>query len=298
LWRPVEENDLELVNAIGPLKAQIGHHAPIGEGIAGRVHATSMALRLNDTSAWRDAAIDFGEVPVHAIIAVPIIWKGEAVGVLAAAQIRPDSAFTADDSNVAQLYAVQTASTLANVQLLAQIQNTLDNLGVANRRLTGEAWQARLRGSEISYEYHRTTSAAVSPTNPAAQPALSLSLPIELRGQPIGQIILEDNQPQRQLTEDERSIVQEVVQQMSLALESARLFEQTQTALGEARRLAQREQLVNRITGQLRAATTVDEVLHIATDEMRRAVHASWTAAELTPPAPSHNEQDDDRDSR
>ena len=293
LWRPVEEDELELVNASGPLKAQIGQRAPIGEGIAGRVHATSLALRLNDTNAWRDAAIDFGEVPVRAIIAVPIMWKDEPVAVLVAAQTQPESAFTADDSNVAQLYAAQTASTLANVQLLAQIQNTLDDLGVANRRLTGEAWQARLRGNEISYEYRRTTSAAVSPGSPIEKPALSLALPIELRGQPIGQIILEDDRPQRELTEDERSIVQEVTQRMSLALESARLFEQTQAALGEARRLAQREQLVNRITGQLRAATTVDEVLHIATAEMRRAVQASWTAVKLTPPTEGGNGQGD-----
>ena len=95
------------------------------------------------------------------------------------------------------------------------------------------------------------------------------------------------------MTDDERSIVQEVTQRMALALESARLFEQTQEALGEARRLAQREQLVNRITGQLRAATTVDEVLQIATTEMRRAVQASWAAADLTPPTGGGNGQGD-----
>ena len=68
-----------------------------------------------------------------------------------------------------------------------------------------------------------------------------MTVPIELRGQPIGQIVMEDDQPQRQLSADERELVQEVVQRMALALESTRLFEQTQSALGEARRLAQRE---------------------------------------------------------
>jgi GAF domain-containing protein/HAMP domain-containing protein len=283
LWQPVEEHELELLYATGSLRTLIGQRTLIGEGIAGRVHATSLALRLNDTRTWRDAVLDFGDVPVRAIVAVPMIWQGEAVGVLVIAHTQPESVFVADDSNVAQLYAAQTASTLANMRLLEQLQSTLDDLGSANRRLTGEAWQARLRGSEISYEYHRTTA---SPTD---QPSLSLAQPIELRGQPIGQIVLEDDRPQRELTEDERSIVQEVAQRMALALESARLFEQTQAALGEARRLAQREQMVNRITGQLRAATTVDEVLQIATTEMRRAVHASWAAAELNPPSLTGN---------
>jgi len=298
LWQPVEEHELELLYAIGPLKTLIGQRAAIGEGIAGRVHATSLALRLNAARTWSDAAIDFGEIPVQAVVAVPMLWQGQPVGVLVIVQTNPDSAFTADDGNVAQLYASQTASTLANMRLLEQLQSTLDDLGTANRRLTGEAWQAHLRGSEISYEYHRTTNAALSPGNSIVKAAMTLALPIELRGQPIGQILLEDDRSQRTLTADEQSIVQEVAQRMSLALESARLFEQTQVALGEARRLAQREQLVNRITGQLRAATTVDEVLRIATDEMRHAVRASWTAAELTPPEASDTRRGHDHDSQ
>ena len=76
---------------------------------------------------------------------------------------------------------------------------------------------------------------------------------------------------------------------MALALDSARLFEQTQSALGEARRLAQRERLINRITAQLRGAVTVDEVLRIAADEMRHSVGAAYTAVKLTPLAENDN---------
>ena len=298
LWRPVDETELELLNAVGPLKAQIGQRTPIGEGLAGRIQATGLALRLNDLSSWRDAQLDFGELSIHAVIATPMIWQGETVGVLVVAQTRSDSAFSTEDANIAQLYTAQTSSTLANMRLLEQLQHTLDDLGAANRRLTGEAWQARLHGNEISYEYHRTTKADSAREKADDSASLSLTLPIELRGQPIGQIVLEDDRPQRTLTEDEQSIVQEVAQRMSLALESARLFEQTQAALSEARRLAQREQLVNRITGQLRAATTVDEVLRIATDEMRHAVRASWAAAELTPPQASGTRRGNDHDSQ
>ena len=96
---------------------------------------------------------------------------------------------------------------------------------------------------------------------------------------------MEDDQPQRQFSADERELVQEVVQRMALALESARLFEQTQSALGESRRLAQRERLINRITSQLRGAITVDEVLRIAADEMRHSVGAAYTPSNSAPPS-------------
>ena len=172
-----------------------------------------------------------------------MIWQGQPIGVLVAAQTLPDKSFTADDGNAAQLFAAQAASAIENVQLLERLQQTLAELGQANRRLTGEAWQKHLRGSEIVYQHQRPGAQDL------AQPALTMTVPIELRGQPIGQVVVEDDQPQRQLSADERELVQEVVQRMALALESTRLFEQTQSALGEARRLAQRERLINRITG-------------------------------------------------
>ena len=130
-----------------------------------------------------------------------------------------------------------------------------------------------------------------------APPALRVTLPIELRGQAIGQVIVEDDQPQQTLSADEVELVQEVVQRMALALDGARLSEQTQEALGEARRLAQRERLINRITNRLRGAVTVDEVLHIAADEMRHSVQAAYTAVQLMPPA-TGNGQGDDYDSQ
>jgi GAF domain-containing protein len=168
------------------------------------------------------------------------------------------------------------------------LQQTLNELGQANRRLTGEAWQKHLRGSEITYQQQRVGS------REEAQPVVSVTVPIELRGQPIGQVVVEDDQPQRQLSAEEQELVQEVVQRMALALESARLFEQTQSALGEARRLAHRERLINRITSQLRGAVTVDEVMRIAAEEMRHSVQAAYTAIKLTPPTGIGNGQGDD----
>jgi GAF domain-containing protein len=109
---------------------------------------------------------------------------------------------------------------------------------------------------------------------------------------------VEDDQPQRQLSAEERELVQDVVARMALALESARLFEQTQSALGEARRLAQRERFINRVTSQLRGAATVDEVLRIAADEMRHSVGATYTAVKLTPPTGTGDGEGDDYDSK
>jgi GAF domain-containing protein/HAMP domain-containing protein len=291
LWRPISDNELELQAASGAMQHQIGQRLSVGEGVAGRVFATGLALRLDDIRAWKDAVLDFGDAPIRATLATPMIWQGQPNGVLVAAHTLPDKSFTLDDGNVAQLFAAQAASAIANVQLLEQLQQTLNELGQANRRLTGEAWQKRLRGSEIAYQHRRSESADTG------QQTVTLTMPIKIRGEPIGQVVVEDDQPQRQLSDEEQQLVQGVIERMALALESARLFEQTQSALGEARRLAQRERLINRITSQLRGAMTVDEVLRIATDEMRHSVGATYTAVKLTPPGSASNGQGEDHDS-
>jgi GAF domain-containing protein/HAMP domain-containing protein len=288
LWRPVGESELELQAASGSMQVLIGQRLTVGEGVAGRVYATGLALRLDDIHTWKDASLDFGETPIRAALATPMIWQGQPSGVLVATHTLPDKSFTVDDGNVAQLFAAQAASAIENVRLLERLQQTLNELGQANRRLTGEAWQKHLRGSEITYQQQRVGS------REEAQPVVSVTVPIELRGQPIGQVVVEDDQPQRQLSAEEQELVQEVVQRMALALESARLFEQTQSALGEARRLAHRERLINRITSQLRGAVTVDEVMRIAAEEMRHSVQAAYTAIKLTPPTGIGNGQGDD----
>ena len=295
VWLPVEEDEIELRYTVNVGRIEMtGRRLRRGEGLSGQVFAKGIALRVDDYLAWSGHAASFDDAPFHAALGVPLIWQGQTAGVLVLTRSQPGRPFVADDENIAQLFAAQAIATLENTRLLAQVQTALEELSQANKRLTGEAWQIRLRGESIAHEYRRTEHQATTET--------TLQIPVELRGQRIGSVTLEDNQPERELTSDERSIVENVVQQMALALESARLFEQTQSALSEARRLALREQLINRIVGQLRGAISVDEVLRIATDEMRRAMRATYASARLTPAGsaivPDGNGQGYDYDSK
>ncbi len=276
LWMPVEQSDqLELVKAAGGnLEALVGQRVQRRQGAVGEAYATNYTVRLDIEQARREAWLTSWRGEAQAMLVTPLNWHEQAVGVVTAV-LTADKSFSDDDVSTAQLFAAQAAATLENTRLFNQVQSALAELSAVNKRLTGEAWQVHTRGASIVHEY-RALSTAAAPASTA------LSVPVELRGQAIGLVTLEDEQPQRELTAEERSIVENVVQQMALALESARLFEQTQSALSEARRLAQREQLVNRIVGQLRGAVSVDEVLHIATQEMRQAVRATYATAKLT----------------
>jgi GAF domain-containing protein len=69
----------------------------------------------------------------------------------------------------------------------------------------------------------------------------------------IGEVSVE-NDPSHPLSDEELAFVEQVAEQVSLALESARLFAQTQATLGETEDLYQ-------ASAELNAATTFDEVL-------------------------------------
>jgi GAF domain-containing protein len=59
-----------------------------------------------------------------------------------------------------------------------------------------------------------------------------------------------------------------VADQVALALENARLFDQTQ-------RRAQRERLISEIAGKMRAAPDVEGILRTTVQEIRRALGVS-----------------------
>jgi len=126
---------------------------------------------------------------------------------------------------------------------------------------------------------------AVRFDNPALPETRSeLALPLISRGQTLGAMTVQSAR-EAAFSEVDIAVLQTMADQVANAIANARLYEQAQAALAEAHRLAQREQLINQIAGKMRAAVSVDEVLRIASDELRRATHATRAAARLSAPA-------------
>ncbi len=74
----------------------------------------------------------------------------------------------------------------------------------------------------------------------------------------------------------EIALAQAVADQVAQALESARLFEQTQA-------WAQREQLASRITSRMRAAPNVQDILRIGAEELGKALGVTRSVVRLNP---------------
>jgi GAF domain-containing protein len=98
-----------------------------------------------------------------------------------------------------------------------------------------------------------------------------IDVPIMLRDQLIGEISVAS---QEEWTPEERSMIEAIADQAALALENARLVE-------ESRSSARREHLIADITGKIWASTTVDSILQTAAREIGRAFETDEVTIEL-----------------
>jgi len=109
-----------------------------------------------------------------------------------------------------------------------------------------------------------------------ADKRVGLAVPIEMRGQVIGVLGIEDPEGEWRSSADHLALIQSVAQQLGQALESARLLEDTQ-------RRAAREERTRQITDNIRAAPTIEEAIRRAVAEIGQALNASEMVARLGP---------------
>ncbi len=102
----------------------------------------------------------------------------------------------------------------------------------------------------------------------------ALATPLKLHNEIIGVLGLRDEDPHRQWTIEEIALIESVSEQMSLAIENARLFDDTQQR-------AQRETLTREIADKIRGANNVEEILQTTVAELSRALGVSQTFIDL-----------------
>jgi len=113
--------------------------------------------------------------------------------------------------------------------------------------------------------------------NPAGQMSkmgAALATPLKLRDEVIGVLGIHDENADRRWSEEELALIEAVSEQMSLAIENARLFETTQ-------RDAWRNQMVSETTAHVWASSEIEEVMKAAVAELGDKLKASEVVIRL-----------------
>jgi GAF domain-containing protein len=115
-----------------------------------------------------------------------------------------------------------------------------------------------------------------------------VATPLKLRDQIIGVLGVHDENPDRQWTEDELALIEAVSEQISMAIENARLFEHTQ-------RDAWRNRIISETTAHVWASAEMEEVMKAAVAQLGDKLRASEVVIQLGTEANLVKEQGDER---
>jgi GAF domain-containing protein len=208
------------------------------------------------------------QVNAQAIILVPLIIGTEYSGFVAAVSEQPRE-FTENEVRLMKSAAEQLGVVLTNLQLSAEMQTTIERVALLNRRLSGEAWDSYRGGRALQ----RVESGRLDFITPENQ----LQVPIVVRGETIGAFNVADNNLERSWHEDELSLLQIIAGEVALAIDNARLIEQSQ-------RTAQREKDVAVAADQIHRSINLETILNTALSEITRITGVADVAIQFGSP--------------
>jgi GAF domain-containing protein/ABC-type uncharacterized transport system substrate-binding protein len=254
-----------------------GHRLTREVGIVGSVLQTGrsrIALDVGEDAIW----LNNPDLPeTRSEMTLPLRVRGELVGVLDVQSTQP-AAFDEEDITILETMADQLALAIDNVRLYQESQQALEELERVYGEQSRRVWEERMTTRPVAFQYTgvdvRPIPVDESTTLSSKKDARCLRADISLRGQVLASLELERQDGGSRWSDEERELVQSVVDQASLALENARLFEET-------RALAQHEQQVGEITDRLRAQLEIEAVLEQALRDLGQALGAERAVARL-----------------
>lgn len=105
----------------------VGARLKLGEGLAGKVAQTRQAMIVNNYQTWEGRSPKYNGIPTRAVVEVPMIYRGELIGVLVVEEsIDLKRAFSQDDARLLTLFAAQAASAVRHARLLEETKRRAD----------------------------------------------------------------------------------------------------------------------------------------------------------------------------
>ncbi len=204
-------------------------------------------------------------------VTLPLRAGAQVLGTLLVGNERP-AAYTPEQINQLDQVAGLLAVALENLRLAEQTRQSLAEIDAVNRRLMGQAWSDYLhKRGDLTAEWRGGQWIRVSGSKRAATAlqvrpeASSMQLPIQVRGEIIGEINVTVDEERTTLDQENIAFAQALVDQVGQILENARLLEETE-------RLAQREKTVASAADKIHRSTEIDGVLHTAVAELNRII--------------------------
>ncbi len=221
-------------------------------------------------------------------VALPMKVRTETIGVLDV-QSTEAGAFSSEDLQVLTALANQVSIALENAKLLTETRAALTQVQEVYNEFTRAEWSrtvsqteqpgfryqtGRIEILENSLQNSEVFSAAQSGEvtsnliNGSKPKHAAVAVPVKLRGEVIGILHIETQDPLKEWQVDEISLIQAVAERAAFAMENARLYQ-------DARRRAAKERMISEATARISGALNIENILKSTAEELERILGGS-----------------------
>jgi GAF domain-containing protein len=212
-------------------------------------------------------------------MALPLMASGQILGALDV-QSTESQAFTEEDISTLQILAEQLAVAIQNANLFTEAEKALDSSKVLYGELSREAWGKILHNQprigylatppatvQINAETLETNIEKAFETGDIiiGSDNLTITVPVKVRGLSIGAIRLKKNEIAEAWTQEETNLAIALSEQLSGALESARLYRESQQR-------AARESLVSDISARISTYSNMETIMRETVQELGQTI--------------------------
>jgi len=195
----------------------------------------------------------------HSELAMPLNARGKLLGIIDF-QSKESRTFNDDEMEILQSLADQIAISIDSAHLISDTQAYVSELQSLTSKQTRGVWEQHLKNRTLIYQYTPSGTKSIDPSVNKGNPKEGMQIPLRLRGQEIGQLVLQSQQAVK-WTDRERDVAEKIATQVALALDNSRLLEET-------RQRAIQQQTVNEISARLSRSLDIDTLLRTAAREL------------------------------
>lgn len=225
-------------------------------------------------SAFQNA--DFPET--RSQLALPLKSGDEIVGILDIHSLEAN-AFSSADISTLSILADQMGIAIQNALLYEQSERALREANITFRKTSEKEWKQYAESVQTrGYRYDGIKPEPIKETIRTSLDGNAISIPVQLRGQTIGQLKLKASDAAKLWTEDELAMAEATAERAALALEGARLLE-------EAQQRAAREAFLADMGSKLSTSFQLDSILRDTVEELGQTLNGSIVSFQLVNPS-------------
>lgn len=257
-----------------------GYRLQVGQKGVVSTAAQTGRPQVNAGDAGHIVQGDFPET--RSELALSLKSGDQVIGVLDLHSTQTD-AFNDEEISTLSILADQIGIALQNALVYELSQRALREAKAAFQQTSESEWKGYGESLQTKgYRYDGIKPEPLKDGRHSNSGDNTVSIPVQLRGQIIGQLRLKPSDSTKQWTEDEIAMAQATAERAALALEGARLLE-------EAQKRASREAFLSEMASKLSTSFQLDSILRDTVEELGQTLNGSIVSFQLIKPSTPDN---------